>query len=102
MTDAARLTTPERRPEDLDAALRPKTLDEFIGQRRVREQLQVFIDAAKQLDVDDGIAASGWRRSAGGGLFLIASVIRLNLDVARGLGRHGGDTRIHLSSGFSL
>ena len=33
MTDVARLTTPERRPEDLDAALRPKTLDEFIGQQ---------------------------------------------------------------------
>jgi holliday junction DNA helicase RuvB len=47
MTDAARLTTPERRPEDLDAALRPKTLDEFVGQRAARENLRVFIEAAK-------------------------------------------------------
>ena len=47
MTDAARLTTPERRPEDLDAALRPKTLDEFIGQKAARENLRVFIEAAK-------------------------------------------------------
>jgi Holliday junction DNA helicase RuvB len=47
VTDAARLTTPDRRPEDLDAALRPKTLDEFVGQRAARENLRVFIDAAR-------------------------------------------------------
>src|SRR6185312_12925471 len=47
MTDPARITTPERRPEDLDAALRPKTLDEFIGQKGARENLRVFINAAK-------------------------------------------------------
>src|SRR3954468_14272014 len=46
MTDE-RLTTPNRRPEDLDAALRPKTLDEFVGQKAARENLRVFIDAAK-------------------------------------------------------
>ena len=47
MTDPDRLTTPERRPEDLDAALRPKTLDEFVGQQAARENLRVFIEAAK-------------------------------------------------------
>ncbi len=47
MTDPDRLTTPERRPEDLDAALRPKTLDEFVGQQAARENLRVFIDAAR-------------------------------------------------------
>jgi holliday junction DNA helicase RuvB len=47
MTDADRLTTPERRPEDLDAALRPRTLDEFVGQKAARENLRVFIQAAK-------------------------------------------------------
>ena len=47
MTDPDRITTPERKPEDLDAALRPKTLDEFIGQKAARENLRVFIDAAK-------------------------------------------------------
>jgi Holliday junction DNA helicase RuvB len=31
-----------------EAGLRPRTLDEYIGQDRVREQLQVSIDAAKQ------------------------------------------------------
>ena len=47
MTDPDRLTTPERRPEDLDAALRPTTLDEFVGQKAARENLRVFISAAK-------------------------------------------------------
>jgi holliday junction DNA helicase RuvB len=47
VTDVARLTTPERRPEDVDAALRPKTLDDFVGQKAARENLRVFIDAAR-------------------------------------------------------
>jgi Holliday junction DNA helicase RuvB len=47
MTDAARLTTPDRQPEDVDAALRPKSLDEFVGQKAARENLRVFIAAAK-------------------------------------------------------
>jgi hypothetical protein len=64
--------------------------------------LNIFMDAVKKLDFDDDINDSGWRRSAGAGVFLIASVIKLNLDVARGLGPHGGDTRIHLSSGFAF
>jgi Holliday junction DNA helicase RuvB len=47
MSDAERIITGDRRPEDLDAALRPKTLDEFVGQRAARENLRVFITAAK-------------------------------------------------------
>ncbi|HMG45987.1 MAG TPA: Holliday junction branch migration DNA helicase RuvB [Allosphingosinicella sp.] len=47
MTDPDRITTPERRPEDVDAALRPKTLDEFVGQKAARDNLRVFIEAAK-------------------------------------------------------
>jgi holliday junction DNA helicase RuvB len=43
-----RLTTPNRRPEDLDAALRPKSLDEFVGQQAARDNLRVFIDAARR------------------------------------------------------
>ena len=42
-----RIITGDRRTEDLDAALRPKTLDEFVGQRAARENLRVFIHAAK-------------------------------------------------------
>ncbi len=41
------LLTPARTPEDVDAALRPKTLDEFIGQAAARDNLRIFIAAAK-------------------------------------------------------
>ena len=34
--------------EDADAALRPKTLSEFVGQQAARDNLRVFIDAARQ------------------------------------------------------
>ncbi|HYN46703.1 MAG TPA: Holliday junction branch migration DNA helicase RuvB [Allosphingosinicella sp.] len=47
MTDPERIITGDRRPEDVDAALRPKTLDEFIGQQAARDNLRVFIEAAK-------------------------------------------------------
>ena len=46
-TDPARITTPERTSEDADAALRPKSLDEFIGQQAARENLRVFVTAAR-------------------------------------------------------
>jgi len=38
---------PDRQPEDADRALRPQTLDEFIGQRDARANLKVFIESAK-------------------------------------------------------
>ncbi|SEL00812.1 Holliday junction DNA helicase subunit RuvB [Sphingomonas palmae] len=47
MTDTERLLTPARRPEDVDAALRPRSLDDFVGQKAARENLRVFIDAAR-------------------------------------------------------
>jgi len=47
VTDADRLLTASRRAEDVDAALRPKSLDEFVGQAAARENLRVFIAAAK-------------------------------------------------------
>jgi Holliday junction DNA helicase RuvB len=47
MTDADRLLTAQRKPEDVDAALRPKSLDEFVGQAAARDNLRVFIDAAR-------------------------------------------------------
>jgi Holliday junction DNA helicase RuvB len=42
-----RLLTAARRPEDVDAALRPKTLDDFVGQKAARENLRIFIQAAR-------------------------------------------------------
>ena len=46
MTDD-RLLTAARRSEDVDAALRPKSLDEFVGQKAARENLRVFVAAAR-------------------------------------------------------
>ncbi len=43
-----RILGAERRVEDVDAALRPKTLDEFVGQQAARDNLRVFIDAARR------------------------------------------------------
>ena len=43
-----RLVAPKRIEEDAaELALRPQTLDDFIGQKQVRENLKVFIAAAK-------------------------------------------------------
>ncbi|UYY77021.1 Holliday junction branch migration DNA helicase RuvB [Sphingomonas sp. R1] len=47
MTEPDRLLTAGRRAEDVDAALRPKSLDDFVGQQAARENLRVFIDAAR-------------------------------------------------------
>ncbi len=47
MSDPSALLSADRQPDDPDAALRPKTLDEFVGQRQARENLRVFIEAAK-------------------------------------------------------
>ncbi len=46
MSDPA-LHDAERQPDDHDAALRPRSLDEFIGQEAARGNLRVFIQSAK-------------------------------------------------------
>jgi holliday junction DNA helicase RuvB len=43
---ADRLQTPHARPEDAEATLRPRRLEEFVGQDAVKEQLGVSIAAA--------------------------------------------------------
>jgi len=50
MTDESRIVKPTRGDEDVqfEAGLRPRTLDEYIGQDRVRENLHVSITAARQ------------------------------------------------------
>ncbi len=44
-----RAISPQGRPEEVvvDAALRPRTLDEMLGQDRLRENLRILIDAAR-------------------------------------------------------
>ncbi len=50
MTDSPnRLMNPQPQADDrLDAALRPKMLTDLIGQDRIKENLQILIDAARQ------------------------------------------------------
>jgi Holliday junction DNA helicase RuvB len=47
VTTPARIQTPEALPEeDLDRSLRPKRLEDFVGQDKVKRQLAVSIEAA--------------------------------------------------------
>ncbi len=45
-----RITSAAPRPEDraFDRAIRPKTLDEFVGQPGVKQQMAIFIEAARR------------------------------------------------------
>ena len=47
MTTPRRLVSGEKREEDLDVSLRPQALGDFVGQQAARENLSVFIEAAK-------------------------------------------------------
>lgn len=57
----SRLISPEPLAGDLAAPhLRPRSLDEFIGQRKARENLSIFIQAAKQrADALDHVLLAG-------------------------------------------
>lgn len=46
MSDSERIITPELREDD-DTSIRPLAIDEFTGQKEARENLKVFIGAAK-------------------------------------------------------
>ena len=41
-----RLIDGERKIEDVDTALRPKTLDDFVGQHHAKDNLRIFVSAA--------------------------------------------------------
>ncbi len=45
-----RLVAPEAEPEDFDneASLRPKTLEDYIGQEKAKENLRVYLEAAQK------------------------------------------------------
>ena len=47
MSLTPRLISSEKRGEDADVSLRPQSLDEFVGQQAARENLKIFIEAAK-------------------------------------------------------
>jgi len=50
MVKRSEITTPEPLGDDqgIEASLRPSRLDEFVGQAKVRENLQIAIEAARQ------------------------------------------------------
>jgi Holliday junction DNA helicase RuvB len=51
VTEEDRAVDPEALTEedrDFDIALRPRTLDEFVGQERVKEQLHLLVDGARK------------------------------------------------------
>ena len=41
-------TPASKHEEVLERALRPKQLDEYVGQEKIRSQLEIFIEAAKR------------------------------------------------------
>ena len=45
-----RVVTPMDTPSDkaMDISLRPKTMDEYIGQQAMREKLSIFLEAARR------------------------------------------------------
>jgi Holliday junction DNA helicase RuvB len=52
VTEAARVTAAVLAPEEdeLDRSLRPRRLDDFVGQERIKEQLSIALEAAKGRD----------------------------------------------------
>ncbi len=47
--ESARLVSPEAEPADTEEnSLRPHTLDEYVGQEKVKENLRIYLEAAKQ------------------------------------------------------
>jgi holliday junction DNA helicase RuvB len=47
MTSPDPTLRPDRQPEDSDRALRPQSLDDFVGQQEARANLRVFIQSAR-------------------------------------------------------
>ena len=63
--DPSRLVAPQLREEDeLESSLRPKRLAEFVGQAQARENLSVFVSAAKGRGEDRWIMCCSRGRQA--------------------------------------
>jgi hypothetical protein len=66
----------------------------------VKLGVTVFADRAKVGDFGASLTNAAWHSGAGAGLFIIAPLVRVNIDVARDL--DGGGTRVNIGSGFSF
>jgi len=62
--------------------------------------VDAFTDVSKVVNFDQSLSDAGWRQGVGAGVFLIAPLVKINLDVGHGL--DGGGTRVILSTGFNF
>jgi Omp85 superfamily domain/Surface antigen variable number repeat len=62
--------------------------------------LTAFFDASKAFNVGQRLQDASWHQGVGGGVFLIATIVKINVDVAHGL--KDGETRVSLSTGFAF